>query len=28
MARIIDGDLHLRTLPEEGAEMRLVWVRP
>jgi hypothetical protein len=28
MARIIDGDLHLRTLPEEGPEMRLVWVRP
>jgi hypothetical protein len=28
MARIVDGDLHLRTLPEEGAEMRLVWVRP
>src|SRR5690242_13715214 len=28
MAKIIDGDLHLRTLPEEGAEMRLVWVRP
>jgi hypothetical protein len=28
MAQIIDGDLHLRTLPEEGAEMRLVWVRP
>ena len=28
MAKIIDGDLHLRTLPEEGAEIRLVWVRP
>jgi hypothetical protein len=28
MAEIIDGKLHLRTLPEEGAEMRLVWVRP
>jgi hypothetical protein len=28
MAKIIDGDLHLRTLPEEGDEMRLVWVRP
>lgn len=28
MAKIVDGKLHLRTLPEEGAEMRLVWVRP
>jgi hypothetical protein len=28
IAKIVDGDLHLRTLPEEGAEMRLVWVRP
>ncbi len=28
MAKLIDGKLHLRTLPEEGAEMRLVWARP
>ncbi len=28
MAKIIDGKLHLRTLPEEGSEMRLIWVRP
>ena len=28
MAKLVDGELHLRTLPEEGAEMRLVWVRP
>ena len=28
MAEIIDGKLHLRTLPEEGAEMRLIWARP
>ncbi len=28
MAKIVDGKLHLRTLPEEGAEMRLVWSRP
>jgi len=28
MAKIIDGKLHLRTLPEEGTEMRLIWVRP
>jgi hypothetical protein len=27
MAKIVDGKLHLRTLPEEGAEMRLVWAR-
>ena len=28
MAEIVDGKLHLRTLPDEGAEMRLVWARP
>ena len=28
MAKLVDGALHLRTLPDEGAEMRLVWVRP
>ena len=28
MAKLVEGKLHLRTLPEEGAEMRLVWVRP
>ena len=27
MAELVDGELHLRTRPDEGAEMRLVWVR-